>query len=394
MMILRPRRLFRMRMSCDLFPFFLVITTGVAQFSFAAYLLCVATVPYYPHLADTPAASAASATPAASPSSSSSSSSPSEPLASSWISDDIPWPLRVRATWCVFLFLICTMYYSYLMAAWTDPGTLAAPEADLVPSVNQQSSASGYEFEYDSDAPEQEQQPFDDGAYRNFCTKCELGVPRPERAHHCWDCGTCVLRMDHHCVWIDNCVGFYNYKYFFLFVVYCALAACWYCVLLAQFLLLLSSSMSPSPSPSSSSPSSSNGNPRFPLGIFGLLLVVIDGIFCVCLALGMLIFSGWHAYYVLTNQTAIEHSINQRLSRIAAARGKSRFVSKYNYGFLRNMREMLGAHSNGHAFHGKQTLLDFLCYLLPFNLPKYGSHPVRYPSAPLWDPTLSTAAIA
>ncbi|BFZ10296.1 hypothetical protein BsWGS_13335 [Bradybaena similaris] len=56
-----------------------------------------------------------------------------------------------------------------------------------------------------------------------YCQQCTL--IKPDRCHHCSRCGVCVLKMDHHCPWINNCVGFHNYKYFLLFVFYC-LAYC------------------------------------------------------------------------------------------------------------------------------------------------------------------------
>lgn len=51
-----------------------------------------------------------------------------------------------------------------------------------------------------------------DGKSVRMCQRCLR--TKPDRTHHCSQCNHCVLKMDHHCPWVANCIGFYNYKYF------------------------------------------------------------------------------------------------------------------------------------------------------------------------------------
>ena len=61
----------------------------------------------------------------------------------------------------------------------------------------------------------------DDFKRKRYCLICNAF--KPERSHHCSVCNKCVLNMDHPCPWIDNCIGFYNRKFFMQVLFYTCL---------------------------------------------------------------------------------------------------------------------------------------------------------------------------
>ncbi len=50
----------------------------------------------------------------------------------------------------------------------------------------------------------------------DLCPDCE--VIRTPRSRHCAICNVCVERYDHHCPWINNCVGIRNHNAFLAFI--------------------------------------------------------------------------------------------------------------------------------------------------------------------------------
>ena len=51
----------------------------------------------------------------------------------------------------------------------------------------------------------------------SLCPECE--TIRTSRSRHCIICHSCVDRYDHHCPWINNCVGIRNHNLFLMYLI-------------------------------------------------------------------------------------------------------------------------------------------------------------------------------
>jgi ribosomal protein L40E len=159
----------------------------------------------------------------------------------------------------------------------------------------------------------------------NYCNKCSSH--RPARAHHCRHCGRCVLRMDHHCPWINNCVGHNNLKYFFLFLFYGTGVGV---VFLTLFGFRIHDLFAQS--------DKYTAEQLWFDGVTVGIIVWVAGAFTLNLAV-----MGFHTFnLIITNSTTIER-MTLRAKLLRKGRPKKKLRHRYDLGPQANLRQVLGS---------------------------------------------------
>lgn len=203
------------------------------------------------------------------------------PLSQEGTADEKKVAHTVLVTYHVMIFMILWSYFAIVLA---EPGSV--PERWEPPEEDPEIAAT---------IPKSESK-------RRVCKKCIAW--KPERTHHCSVCQRCVLRMDHHCVWVANCVGARNYKFFLQFLAYTFIGTTFDAIcLLSDFVQFFRDV-------EDSERSSSNASPqeRDELRQHGgaMTVVFVAFVMNVAFAASLLGFIVMHGNLVLANMTTIE----------------------------------------------------------------------------------------
>eukprot|EP00116_Pleurobrachia_bachei_P009632 sb/3469894/ len=130
-----------------------------------------------------------------------------------------------------------------------------------------------------------------------------------------WGTGQCVLKMDHHCPWVGNCVGYSNYKYFVLFLNYTVLYTGFIALCCIPYLTNVWEHRSDDP-----------------LNFHVLIMFLISLVFCLTV-FGLFVF---HIYLLVHNRTTLESS------RPPCFRGGFADAKRYDLGGCNNFKQVFG----------------------------------------------------
>ncbi|KIJ52373.1 hypothetical protein M422DRAFT_25993 [Sphaerobolus stellatus SS14] len=164
----------------------------------------------------------------------------------------------------------------------------------------------------------------------NKCKRC--GIVRPERAHHCKICKRCVLKYDHHCPGVNQCVGIHNERYFVLFMAW--LIVCSFCFFTLGWPTLWASF----------DYFDESWNYWTPSWAF-MLEYILSAVICLCL----IVMCGWHLWSVMNGETSVDNHDFDGYRKLAKSRGDT-FINCYDLGYRRNLELFFNLGPNGYPY--------------------------------------------
>ncbi|KAI3644854.1 hypothetical protein MP228_011018 [Amoeboaphelidium protococcarum] len=204
------------------------------------------------------------------------------------------WWTQQQAGWLILLIfqiLFLLLMWTYYRVVMTDPGSplhyerLRLQSSDLQHLFHNQGAAldsslmNGTTNNHNNDSEDALiTATVKSNGQRRHCKKCH--VWKPDRCHHDSMSQRCVLKFDHFCPWINNCVGHYTQKYFVLFLFYVVVFSLYTGLTTLPIVM----------------------NIKGVLDIQTLFLTIIGCIFGAALTL----FFAMHLYYVIANKTTLE----------------------------------------------------------------------------------------
>ena len=100
-----------------------------------------------------------------------------------------------------YIFLISGLYYFY-KACTVDPGVINSKNYNKIAEKRREYESLSINSRSLKDS---------------YCNICK--ITKPPRSKHCKICNFCIDKFDHHCIWINQCVGSNNYYYFICFLI-------------------------------------------------------------------------------------------------------------------------------------------------------------------------------
>lgn len=172
-----------------------------------------------------------------------------------------------------------------------------------------------------------------------ICKHCNQ--VKPARTYHCSICSCCILKMEHHCPWINNCVGMMNHKFYLLF--------CWY-MWVGTFYTITATlplfkhcyrlgtrhALEYNVDLQAWMMQYTNGEPHT-----FRTIVIFAWVICLSVWIALGILTIWQSWLVSTGETSVER-MKLSYERSRAKKAGKVFHSPFNFGIKQNWQNTLG----------------------------------------------------